>query len=98
MHGLGHNSAGYLHRITEAVKLAFADREAYFGDPRMTDVPIDALLSRDYARPRRAMLPPARGWPEMPPPGDPRQLSVDRGQPGATPGPERAFLAPAPAT
>ena len=47
---LGHNSPGYLHRITEAVKLAFADREAYFGDPRMVDVPIDALLSRDYAQ------------------------------------------------
>src|SRR5205085_7965781 len=50
---LGHNTTGYLHQITEAVKLAFADREAYFGDPRMVDVPIDAMLSRDYARTRR---------------------------------------------
>jgi gamma-glutamyltranspeptidase/glutathione hydrolase len=55
LHKLGHNSTGYLHRITEAVKLAFADREAYFGDPRIIDVPIEALLSRDYAQ-RRAMI------------------------------------------
>ena len=71
---LGHNSTGYLHRITEAVKLAFADREAYFGDPRMVDVPIEALLSRDYAQQRREMIRPDRAWPEMPPAGDPRKL------------------------
>src|SRR5438105_7863775 len=75
---LGHNSAGYLHRITEAVKLSFADREAYFGDPRMVDVPIDALLSRDYARQRRDMIRPDRAWPEMPPAGDPRKLAAER--------------------
>ena len=58
---LGHNSAGYLHRITEAVKLAFADREAYFGDPRIVDVPIEALLSRDYARQAARDDPPGPG-------------------------------------
>src|SRR5215467_11958029 len=91
---LGHNSTGYLHRITEAVKLAFADREAYFGDPRIIDVPIDALLSRDYARERRAMIRADRAWPEMPPAGDPRKLVAERALSGAAPVPERAFLAP----
>lgn len=92
---LGHNSTGYLHRITEAVKLAFADREAYFGDPRLVDVPIEALLSRDYSRQRREMIRPDRAWPEMPPAGDPRKLAGEpapRG--GATLIPENAFLAP----
>ena len=77
MRKLGHNSPGYLHRITEAVKLAFADREAYFGDPRMIDVPIDGLLSREYAAERRQMIRPDQAWPEMPPAGDPRNLSPD---------------------
>ena len=78
LHKLGHNSTGYLHRITEAVKLAFADREAYFGDPRIVDVPIEALLSREYARKRREMIRPDRAWPEMPPAGDPRKLAAER--------------------
>jgi gamma-glutamyltranspeptidase/glutathione hydrolase len=99
LHKLGHNSIGYLHHITEAVKLSFADREAYFGDPRMVDVPIEALLSRDYALKRRAMIRPDRAWPEMPPAGDPRTLAAERSSHGAvTHGavlvPERAFSAP----
>ena len=92
---LGHNSPGYLHRITEAVKLAFADREAYFGDPRVVDVPIEALLSREYARQRREMIRPDRAWPEMPPAGDPRKLAGERApqrRRGADPG-ERLFCA-----
>ena len=92
---LGHNSTGYLHRITEAVKLAFADREAYFGDPRLVDVPIEALLSRDYARQRREMIRPDRAWPEMPPAGDPRKGTAERTtRGGAALAPERAWLAP----
>jgi gamma-glutamyltranspeptidase/glutathione hydrolase len=95
---LGHNSAAYLHRITEAVKLAFADREAYFGDPRMVDVPIDALVSPDYAHARRTLIRPDRAWPELPPAGDPRNLAAER-EPEATGVmvgrmPERAFTAP----
>ena len=91
---LGHNSTGYLHYITEAVKLAFADREAYFGDPRMIDVPIEALLSRDYAQQRRAMIRPDRAWPEIPPAGDPRKLAAQLAPQGAALVPERAFVAP----
>jgi gamma-glutamyltranspeptidase / glutathione hydrolase len=91
---LGHNSTGYLHRITEAVKLAFADREAYFGDPRMVDVPIEAMLSRDYARKRRELIRPDKAWPEMPSAGDPRKLAAERAARGASLIPERAFSAP----
>jgi gamma-glutamyltranspeptidase/glutathione hydrolase len=81
LHRLGHNSVGYLHRITEAVKLAFADREAYFGDPRLVDVPMAALLSRDYALKRREQIRADRAWPEMPPAGDPRALRAGAGAP-----------------
>jgi gamma-glutamyltranspeptidase/glutathione hydrolase len=90
---LGHNSVGYLHRITEAVKLAFSDREAYFGDPRMVDVPIEALLSPEYARQRRTLIRANQAWPEMPPAGDPRKLAA-RSSHGTRLAPERAFSAP----
>ena len=42
--------------MTEAAKLAFADREAWYGDPRQSQVPLDALLSADYAAARRALV------------------------------------------
>jgi gamma-glutamyltranspeptidase/glutathione hydrolase len=67
---LGHNSVAYIHRLTEALKLAFADREAYYTDPALGRVPLDRLLSDDYARQRRAAIDPERAWPEMPAPGD----------------------------
>jgi len=54
--GMGLGSAEYIHVVTECAKLAFADREAWYGDPAFADVPIDDLLSRDYAEERRALV------------------------------------------
>lgn len=70
---LGHNSPTYLHRLVETVKLAFADRDAYFGDPNFVKIP-DFLLSKAYAA-RRRVLVGERAWREMPPAGeaDPRR-------------------------
>ena len=67
---MGHNSLDYAHALTETIKLAFADRERYYGDPRFVDVPIEVLLSDAYARQRHAMLRPDVAWPEMPPCGE----------------------------
>ena len=69
---LGHNSAACIHTIAEAIKLAFADREQWFGDPRFVDVPVDALLSEAYLGLRRELIRADEAWPDMPPPGDPR--------------------------
>ncbi len=56
--GLGHNSADSIHLLIECAKLAFADREAWYGDPDFDDVPLDVLLSRDYAALRRNLIGP----------------------------------------
>ena len=53
---LGHNSADYLHTWIECAKLAFADREAYYGDPLFDEVPFDVLLSKEYAAERRNLI------------------------------------------
>jgi gamma-glutamyltranspeptidase/glutathione hydrolase len=54
--GLGHASAEYVHTVTECAKLAFADREAWYGDPEFVDVPVDTLLSAAYAEERRRLI------------------------------------------
>ena len=54
--GLGHNSADYLHTWVESAKLAFADREAYYGDPRLDHVPFDVLLSASYGASRAGQI------------------------------------------
>jgi gamma-glutamyltranspeptidase/glutathione hydrolase len=53
---LGHNSPVYIHTLTEALKLAFADRDRYYGDPRFVKVPGAELLSKDYAAMRRGLI------------------------------------------
>ena len=86
LRGLGHNSAAYIHILIEAIKLAAADRDAYYGDPRFVDVPLATLLSPEYAAERRAMIRPDQAWPDMPPAGE----IAGRGRRGRSP--------PAPAT
>jgi gamma-glutamyltranspeptidase / glutathione hydrolase len=96
-----HNSAAYVHAVTEALKLAAADREVYFGDPEFMDVPIDVLLSKDYAARRRAELDPAKAWPGMPPAGEVGGVSIPPWRPDPSAGapleiadtkPETSFL------
>jgi gamma-glutamyltranspeptidase/glutathione hydrolase len=53
---MGQASAEWVHTITECAKLAFADREAWYGDPDFVDVPLADLLSREYAEERRRLL------------------------------------------
>src|SRR5262245_21135636 len=65
--GLKHNSADYIHTSIEAVKLALADREKYLGDMDFIQIPFEGLLSKDYARDRRALVDMARASLEMRP-------------------------------
>jgi gamma-glutamyltranspeptidase / glutathione hydrolase len=75
---LGHNSPRALHVLVEAMKLAFADREAHYGDPQHVKVPAEALVSKAYAELRRTLIREDRAWPEMPPAGDPAAMSTVR--------------------
>jgi gamma-glutamyltranspeptidase/glutathione hydrolase len=56
LRAMGHNSAEYLHTLMEVAKLAFADREAYYGDPKFDAVPLDVLLSASYNDARRNLI------------------------------------------
>ncbi len=57
---MGHGSADYLHTVTEAMKLAYADRDTYYADPTFVKVPGHGLLSKEYAHERAALIDPAR--------------------------------------
>ena len=57
MSSLGYDSAEYIHKSVEALKLAYADRDAYYGDPKFNpNLPMDVLLSKSYAAERRKLI------------------------------------------
>src|SRR5207247_10559357 len=62
----------------ETVRVAFAEREAYYGDPNVVDVPAEMLLSKAHAAERRALIR-DRAWREMPPAGDRRPTAAIAG-------------------
>ena len=56
---MGHNSADYIHTLIEAMKLSYADRDTYYGDPAIRAYPGEGLLSKAYAKERAAMIDPS---------------------------------------
>lgn len=71
LQALGYNSASYIHTLYQAMNLAFADRDFYYGDPAFPpDEPRRGLLSKEYAKQRAAQLSPTRNDPKVGP-GDP---------------------------
>src|SRR5258706_1107700 len=53
---MGQNSPQYIHTVTEALKLGFADRDRFYGDPDFVKIPTQQLLSKDYAAMRRSLI------------------------------------------
>ncbi len=81
LRGMGRTSADYVHVVTEALKLAMADRDAYYGDPACVEVPLAALLSDAYTVLRRPLIDLRQASREVRP-GDPFGMSALAG-PGA---------------
>ena len=74
--GMGHNSDAYIHHIVEAKKLAYADRACFYADPDHYDLPLEGLISPEYAAGQRARIAPERAALEVPA-GDPRLRDGD---------------------
>jgi len=75
---MGYNSTRYIHTLYQAMNLAFADRDFYYGDPDFPPVePIQGLLSKEYARERAKGIAPDRNDPDARP-GDPYPFQGER--------------------
>ena len=102
----------FIHTVAECMKLAFADREAYYGDPAFTPVPLETLLSPAYNDRRRALVGPeaslelrpgavdnhAIPWVDHARPAPARRSSPEPPVPGSLPSPASASSAPTPST
>jgi gamma-glutamyltranspeptidase len=84
LQALGCNTAESIHLMVEAKKLAFMDREAYVADPDYVDVPLEALISKEYARERARLIDPERAA-SVVAPGDPWQYQPGGRQSKAAP-------------
>ncbi len=76
--GMGHFSADYVHAVAEAVKLAMADRDEYYGDPAFVEVPLAKLLSDAYTEIRRPLIDLRKASQEARP-GDPHRMKPLKG-------------------
>ncbi len=83
---MGHLSADYIHTLTEALKLGFADRDEYYGDPLFVKVPMKALLSDKYTRLRRRLIDMNKASADVRP-GDPVNMKALKGPGTYRPGP-----------
>ncbi|MBI4473983.1 MAG: gamma-glutamyltransferase [Acidobacteria bacterium] len=80
LRSMGHNSAPYLHVVTESLKLSFADRNKYVGDPKFVkNIPMREMLTKEYAAARRRLIDPKRAIVGEPAPGNPRSTSSSSG-------------------
>ena len=83
---MGYLSADYIHVLAEALKLGFADRDEYYGDPLFVDVPMKALLSDEYTLLRRPLIDMDKASREVRP-GDPVNMKALKGPGTYRPGP-----------
>jgi gamma-glutamyltranspeptidase / glutathione hydrolase len=70
---MGQNSPEYVHTVTEALKLSFADRDRFYGDPNFVKIPTEQLLSKSYASMRRSLIDDRRASLDQRP-GDPANM------------------------